>query len=95
MNITPKLKAERARWLDTYWKTYLSGDLDTWASFIKEDYYNVGGTKEEIWHSKQEILDYRTAMMEQMMGAADFRNSRIEIQAFGDHIIVNDMLTST
>ena len=28
MKITAELKGEFSEWLDTYWKTYLSGDLD-------------------------------------------------------------------
>ncbi|REG91082.1 ATP-binding protein [Algoriphagus antarcticus] len=90
MNIPSKLKAELAEWLDTYWKTYLSGDLDTWATFIKEDYYNIGGTKEEIWHSKEEILAYSNSIKDQMIGQAEVRNRKIEATPYGDHVMVNE-----
>jgi signal transduction histidine kinase len=90
MIITPQIEAELARWLDTYWKTYLSGNLDTWANFIKDDYYNIGGTKEEIWHSKQEILDYTNVIMDQMLGKAELRNQTVEAEAYGDFVMVNE-----
>ncbi|GAA0877548.1 hypothetical protein GCM10009119_05160 [Algoriphagus jejuensis] len=90
MNITPTLVEEFSQWLDTYWTTYLSGDIDTWAAFIKEDYYNIGGTKEEIWHSRQEILDYTLAMADQMQGKAELRNRKVEASAYGEFVMVNE-----
>ena len=90
MKITKALKTELANWLETYWTTYLKGDFDTWSKFIAEDYYNIGGTKEEIWHSKQEILDYSHAILDQMVGQAEFRNREIEVLPYGDYVMVNE-----
>jgi signal transduction histidine kinase len=90
MRITQSLQKELALWLDNYWKTYLKGDLETWSTFIKDDYYNIGGTKEEIWHSKQEILDYSRAMSEQMIGQAELRNRKVEASAYGEFIMLNE-----
>ncbi|TXE14742.1 ATP-binding protein [Algoriphagus aquimarinus] len=90
MKITEALKAELAQWLDTYWKTYIKGDFNLWSTFIAEDYYNIGGTKEEIWHSKQEILDYSHAIFGQMVGQAEIRNREIEVLPYGDYVMVNE-----
>ena len=64
MKITKALKKELVKWLDTYWKTYMKGDFDVWPKFIAWDYYIIGGTKKEIWQSKQEILDYSHAFLD-------------------------------
>lgn len=90
MKTIEALKAELAQWLDTYWKTYIKGDFDLWSTFITEDYYNIGGTKEEIWHSKQEILNYSYAMQDQMVGQAEIRNREIEVLPYGDYVMVNE-----
>ncbi|RAI94852.1 ATP-binding protein [Algoriphagus yeomjeoni] len=90
MKITEALKAELANWLDTYWTTYMKGDFDVWSTFIAEDYYNIGGTKEEIWHTKQEILDYSYSIHDQMVGQAEVRNREIEALPYGDYIMVNE-----
>ncbi|MEB2773851.1 ATP-binding protein [Algoriphagus sp. D3-2-R+10] len=90
MIITEAIKAELAKWLDTYWTTYMKGDFDIWSTFIAEDYYNIGGTKEEIWHTKQEILDYSHAIHDQMVGQAEFRNRQIEALPYGDYVMVNE-----
>jgi signal transduction histidine kinase len=90
MKVTPALKKQLAQWLDTYWTTYLKGDIDTWATFIREDYRNIGGTKEEIWNSKQEILDYTNSILDQMLGAAEIRNREIEVIPYGEYMMVNE-----
>ncbi|SFA81887.1 nuclear transport factor 2 family protein [Algoriphagus aquimarinus] len=90
MIITKALKAELAQWLDTFWITYMKGDFDVWSTFIAENYYNIGGTKEEIWHSKKEILDYSYAIHDQMVDQAEVRNREIEVLPYGDYLMVNE-----
>ncbi len=90
MKVTPALKKELAQWLDTYWTTYLKGDIATWATFIRDDYRNIGGTKEEIWNSKQEIIDYTYRIMDQMKGTVDIRNRKVELIPYGEYIMVHE-----
>ncbi|KAF0132054.1 MAG: integral membrane sensor signal transduction histidine kinase [Bacteroidetes bacterium] len=90
MKVTPALKQELANWLDTYWNTYLKGDIETWATFIRHDYRNIGGTKEEIWNSKQEIIDYTNSIMDQMLGSVEIRNREIEVIPYGEYLMVNE-----
>ena len=58
MKITKKIEAEIIHLMDEYWGSYLKGDLQTWASFLPDDYRNIGTTKAEIWNSKKEIVDF-------------------------------------
>ncbi|MGB5026873.1 MAG: ATP-binding protein [Chitinophagaceae bacterium] len=90
MKVTPALKKELADWLDTYWTTYLKGDIATWSTFIRDDYRNIGGTKEEIWNSKQEIIDYTNSILNQLVGAVDIRNRKIELIPYGEYMMVNE-----
>ena len=90
MKITHQMKNELSEWLDTYWKAYMKGDLELWSTFMKEDYYNIGGMKKEIWHSKQEILDYTHTILDQMLGNTEIRNREIEVLPYGDYIMVNE-----
>ena len=90
MKITEAIKAELAQWLDIFWKTYIKGDYERWATFVADDYYNIGGTKEEIWHSKQEILEYSYALQDQMVDQAEIRNRTIEVLPYGDYVMVNE-----
>ena len=90
MEITDQIKTELSEWLDTFWKAYMKGDLDLWSTFIKEDYCHIGGRKEEIWHSKQEILDNTHAILDQMSGDTEMRNREIEVLPYGDKVMVDE-----
>ncbi len=90
MIVTPALKEELANWLDTYWATYLKGDIATWATFIRDDYRNIGGTKEEIWNSKQEIINYTNSILDQMLGTVDIRNRKVELIPYGEYMMVHE-----
>ncbi|MBK8496741.1 MAG: nuclear transport factor 2 family protein [Chitinophagaceae bacterium] len=79
-----------ANWLDTYWSTYLKGDIKTWATFIRDDYRNIGGTKEEIWNSKQEIVDYTYSILDQMAGTVDIRNRKVELIPYNEYMMVHE-----
>jgi signal transduction histidine kinase len=90
MKVTAALKKELAQWLDTYWTTYLKGDIETWSTFISDDYRNIGGTREEIWNSKQEIIDYTNSILDQMIGTVDIRNRQVELIPYGEYMMVNE-----
>ena len=85
-----QIKTELSEWLDTYWNAYMKGDLELWSTFIREDYYHIGGTKEEIRHSKQDILDYTHSISDQKPGNIEMRNREIEVLPYGDYIMVNE-----
>ena len=70
--------------------TYLKGDIDTWATFIRDDYRNIGGTEAELWNSKQEIIEYTNTIMDQFLGTADIRNREIEVIPYGDYLMVHE-----
>ncbi|HLO37846.1 MAG TPA: nuclear transport factor 2 family protein, partial [Lacibacter sp.] len=90
MKVTPALKEELADWLDNYWTTYIKGDIETWATFIRDDYRNIGGTKEEIWNSKQEIINYTNSILSQMIGSIDIRNRKVELIPYGEYMMVHE-----
>ncbi len=76
IKLTKKLEAEIKKFMKTYWDTYFKGDLKTWATFLPADYKNIGGTEEELWNSKKEILDYSKRIINQMVGQAEIRNTK-------------------
>jgi signal transduction histidine kinase/ketosteroid isomerase-like protein len=90
MKVTAALKKELSLWFDTFWSTYLKGDIETWATFVRDDYKNIGGTKAEIWNSKQEIIEYTNTIMDQFLGTADIRNREIEVIPYGDYFMVHE-----
>jgi signal transduction histidine kinase/ketosteroid isomerase-like protein len=91
MKLTKKREAEIKQVMDTYWGSYLNGDLDTWASFLPANYRNIGTTAEEIWNSKQEIVDYTRRVIDQMVGMAELRNKQVQIIPVDPYIMVHEL----
>jgi hypothetical protein len=90
MKLTKQLEAEIKKFMKTYWDTYLKGDLRTWASFLPADYKNIGGTEEEIWNSRKEILDYTKRISKQMVGQAEIRNTKTQIIPYDPYMMVHE-----
>ncbi len=91
MKITKKIEAEILHVMDDYWSSYFKGDLETWASYLPNNYRNIGSTKEEIWNSKKEIIDYTLRMTDKMVGMAEIRNKKTQIIPFDPHIMVHEL----
>lgn len=91
MQLTPELEAELRLALDTYWNSYLEGDIETWASYLADEYHNIGTTEEEVWRSKQEILDYTRAVIEQLKGGAQVRNKSFQFFPIDPYIMVHEL----
>jgi signal transduction histidine kinase len=91
MTITRQLEDEIKVFLNDYWDTYVKGDLQTWSSYISDDYKNIGTTQEEIWSSKKEIVDYTEAMKEQMVGNIDIRNKTVQVFSIEPYIMAHEL----
>ena len=68
----------------------MKGDLELWSTFIREDYFHIGGEKEEILHSKQEILEYTQTILDKIPGNIEISIREIKIFPYGDHVMVNE-----
>ncbi len=58
MALTKKLKAEIQNVYDTYWNSYLTGNVKTFASCLDEAYWLLGTTKEEVFTSKKATIKW-------------------------------------
>jgi ketosteroid isomerase-like protein len=91
MKITKKLEKEILAVMDDYWGSYLKGDLQTWASYLPDNYLNIGATKEEIWSSKKEIVDYTEMVIDQMVGMVEVRNKKTQIFPIAPYFMVHEL----
>ena len=92
MQLTKQLEAEIKEVMNDYWNSYFEGKLDHWANYLVEDYRNIGGTEEEIWNSKTEILDYTKRIINQMQGTTELRNKQTQIIPYDPYIMVHELL---
>jgi signal transduction histidine kinase/ketosteroid isomerase-like protein len=91
MKNTKKLEKEIRAVMDDYWVSYLKGDLQTWASYLPDDYRNIGTTKAEIWNNKKEIVEYTQRVIDQMVGMAETRNKKTHIIPYDPYFMVHEL----
>ncbi len=92
MKLTKKTEKEIKEVMDDYWNSYFEGNLDHWANYLVDDYRNIGGTEEEIWNSKKEILDYTYRVIDQMQGATELRNKQTQIILYDPYVMVHELI---
>ncbi len=91
MKITKKIEKEILAVIEDYWGSYLSGDLHTWASYLPDDYRNIGTTKAEVWNNKKEIVDFTEKIIDQTVGMAETRNKKTQIIPYDPYIMVHEL----
>ncbi|RYY42219.1 MAG: hypothetical protein EOO06_21460, partial [Chitinophagaceae bacterium] len=87
-----QVEAEIRQVMDDYWSSYFEGDLDHWGEYLVDDYRNIGGTEEEVWNSKKEILDYTYRVLDQMKGATELRNKQVQLIPYDPYVMVHELL---
>ncbi len=92
MKLTKKVEAEITQVMNDYWNSYFDGKLEHWGNYLVEDYRNIGGTEEEIWNSKTEILDYTKRIIDQMQGTTELRNKQTQVIPYDPYIMVHELL---
>ncbi len=90
MKLTAKIKEDIKQTLITYWESYLGGNLDTWASYLADNYHNIGTTEEEIWTSKDQIWAYSKNIQHQLTGGAEFRNRELHYTVYEPYVMVHE-----
>ncbi|WP_084438816.1 ATP-binding protein [Algoriphagus mannitolivorans] len=91
MKISSSLKQEILTLMEDYWKSYFEGNLEKWANYLPEFYKNIGTTQEEIWNSKQDIVDYTHRVKDQMVGMADIKNKTVQIIPYDPYFMVHEL----
>ena len=91
MKIAKNIEAEILQVMDDYWRSYLNGDLETWAAYLPNNYHNIGTTKEEIWNSKQDLLDFTNRVSDQMVGIVELRDKTTDIIPMGPYFMVHEV----
>ena len=92
MKVTNQIEAEIKQVMNDYWNSYFEGKLDHWGNYLVDDYKNIGGTEEEIWNSKTEILDYTKRIINQMQGTTELRNKQTQIIPYDPYMMVHELL---
>ena len=92
MHVSKSLEAEITRFMEIYWERYFAGDLQSYASFLRDDYHNIGTTESEDWRSKTEMMRYSESVIHQMTGKVQVRNRKVHIMPIDPYFMVHEYI---
>jgi hypothetical protein len=75
---------------ETYWESYASGDLETFASTLDETYEMIGTSETEVCHTKADGIDFLKGQIEEVVGKVEMRNRQIEVLPVDQLMLVNE-----
>jgi signal transduction histidine kinase len=82
--------AAARRVYETYWDSYLNGDLETFASTLDENYEMIDTSEGEIAHNKADGIAFLKSQMQEMAGKAEMRNREISAKPVNEMLLINE-----
>ncbi len=76
---------------ETYWDSYVKGDLETFASTLDETYEMIGTSEKEICRTKAEGIDFFKAQIQEVGGKTAWRNRQITTKPLKDMVLINEI----
>jgi signal transduction histidine kinase len=75
---------------ETYWDSYLKGDLETFTSTLDETYEMIGTSEKEVCHTKAEGIDFLKGQIAEVVGKAELRNRQIKVIPVEQLVLINE-----
>jgi signal transduction histidine kinase/ketosteroid isomerase-like protein len=92
MKITKKQEKEIMQVYNTYWESYLKGDMKTMASLLEDDFKMIGSTEAEVFYNRKEAMKFYTATANQIAGTAELRNRKIKIDVVDGLVLITEKM---
>ena len=91
MTITKKEEAELLKVYNTWWSSYLSGDVKTYDSFLDDDFRFVGSTDGEEFLNRKGSTSFFEATADQLVGKAKLGNIVRTIEPIDSMVLITDL----
>ncbi|MBK9332004.1 MAG: nuclear transport factor 2 family protein [Ignavibacteria bacterium] len=91
MKLSKELKSEVMQVYDTWWHSYLNGDVKTYDSFLDENYRFVGSTDAENYLDRLDTTKFFEATAYQLAGKAQLRNRTVNLEIINELIFITDL----
>ena len=75
---------------DSYWHSYATGDIPTLASFLAEDYTQIGSVETEVFDNKKDAVHFIENTIDQVAGKVDMRNRVKKIEPVDPFVIITE-----
>ena len=91
MKITKQQESEVMPVYNTWWKSYLNGDVKTYDYFLDDDYRFVGSTEAEAFLDRKDTTKFFEATADQLAGKSELRNSILKAEYFDGLIFITEL----
>ena len=92
MQLSKNQEAELLKVYESWWNSYLTGDVKTYDSFLDDDYHFVGSTNGEEYLNRKDTTAFFNATADQLAGKAELRNLKRTIEELdGGLILITDV----
>jgi len=92
MQLSKKQEAELLEVYESWWNSYLAGDVKTYDSFLDDDYHFIGSTNGEEYLNRKDTTDFFKATADQLAGKAELRNLKRTIEELdGGLMLITDV----
>ena len=75
---------------ELYWKSYITGDINTLASLLDEHYTQVGSVEGEVFHNKKDAVRFIEETIDQINGKVDMRNRITTLDKINNLILISE-----
>ena len=91
MKLPKKEEAALLKVYDTWWDSYLNGDVETYDSFLDKDFRFVGSTGSEEFLNRKDTTAFFEATAEQLAGNAKVENVVRTIEPLEGMVLITDL----
>ena len=88
MKLTEQHKADALKTHDSYWESYISGEIGRLNSILDEQYSQIGSAESEVFFNKSDALKFVTDTIDQVAGQVEMRNRLTELEQVGDFVLI-------
>lgn len=75
----------------SWWKSYLTGDIKTYDYFLDNEYHFVGSTEAEAFLNRKDTTKFFEATADQLAGKSELRNSILNAEYFDGLIFITEL----
>ncbi|MCB2219040.1 MAG: nuclear transport factor 2 family protein [Bacteroidetes bacterium] len=91
MNLTKKEREEVTRVYDTWFNSYITGDVESYDSFFDDRYHFIGSTENEHFLDRRDTTEFFANTGDQFAGKTKIRNNTRTIEKFEGLIFVTEI----
>ncbi|MGB3154056.1 MAG: nuclear transport factor 2 family protein, partial [Chitinophagaceae bacterium] len=91
MKLNKKLEAEVIQVYNTWWDSYLNGDVKTYDSFLEDDFRFIGSAEAEAFLNRKEATKFFKTTAYQFAGKIEKRNSSIKIEPVDGLVLITEL----